>query len=290
VRIMRTGLGLLVAIVLAPIGAGSPAAAAPHRPPQVVAVHGAADGSVTIDRHTVRAGRIVFRVDSAMPPGQSSGITLVRLARHATLDNLFTDVRRMMADDPATRARGARDARRDARFYGLADLLASTPVAVTQTLPAGTYHLLDLGVVRDGAPPVTTLRVRGRATGETSPPRGPTVVMTAGDRFKTPRYLPADGTITIANASAGLHFMNIWPLQPGTTDADVQAWLDSGATGQGPLIDGPAIGFNIISPGLHARLTYGLPPGTYLLFCELPDERTGVAHVFTGMFRVVTLR
>jgi len=286
---MRTRLALLVAIVLAPVGAGSPAAATPHRPPQVVAVHGAADGTVTIDRHAVRAGRIVFRLDSSMPPGLSSGIALVRLTRRATVDDLFTDVRRMMSEDPATRARGTRDARRDARFYGLADLLASTPVTVTQTLTAGTYHLLDLGGVRDGTPPVTTLHVRGTATGDDRPPRGPTVVMTAADRFETPTSLPADGTITIANASTSLHFMNIWPVQPGTTEAGVQAWLD-GATDQGPLIDGPAIGFNVISPGLHARLTYRLPPGTYLLFCELPDERTGIAHVFTDMFRIVTLR
>jgi hypothetical protein len=256
----------------------------------VVAVHGAADGSITISRHTVRAGRIVFRLDSAMPAGLSSGIALVRLTAHATLDELFTDIRRMMSDDPATRARGARDATRDARFHGLADILAVTPVAVTQTLRAGTYHLIDFGALRAGTPPATVLRVRGRATGPGDPPRFPAVFMTRGDRFIAPPFLPASGTITIVNASAAPHFMNIWPVRPGTTDATIQAWIGAGATGEGPFVDGPAIGLNTISRERRADLTYRLPPGPYVLFCELPDERTGTPHAFTGMLKVVTLR
>ncbi|MEV6495116.1 hypothetical protein AB0M20_41820, partial [Actinoplanes sp. NPDC051633] len=272
---MRTRLALLAAIVAASTGAGSPAAAVPHRPAQVVAVHGAADGSISISRHTVRAGRIVFRLDSAMPPGLSSGITLVRPAGDATLDDLLADARRMMSDDAATRARGARDAARDGTFHGLADILAVTPVAVTQTLRAGTYYLIDLGVLRTGTPPVTVLRVRGTATGHDDAPRFSTVFMARGDRFIAPPFLPANGTITVVNASPAPHFMNMWPVRPGTTDAEIQAWIDAGAPGEGPLVDGPAIGLNTISPGRRADLTYRLPPGPYVLFCELPDDRTG---------------
>jgi hypothetical protein len=287
---MRTQLSILTVIMMASVGVGSPAAAAPHRTPEVVAVHGAEDGSVTISRHTVRAGRIAFRIDSAMPPGFSSGIALVRLYRNVTLEDLYTDLRQMVSDDPATRAKGTHDATRDAQFYGLADLLASTPVTVTQTLRAGTYHLIDLGTLHTGTPPATTLRVHGTTTDREEPPDGPTVVMTSADRFIAPRFLPATGPVTVVNTSHTLHFMNIWPVQPGTTDAGIQAWLDTGATGEGPFIDGPAIGLNVISPGRQAQLTYRLPPGTYLLFCELPDERTGIPHVFTGMHKVVTLK
>jgi len=114
---MRTQLSTLTMIMLVSVGVGSPAAAAPHRTPEVVAVHGAEDGSVTISRHTVRAGWIVFRIDSAMPPGFSSGIALVRLNRNVTLEDLFADLRQMVSDNPATRAKGIRDATRDARFY-----------------------------------------------------------------------------------------------------------------------------------------------------------------------------
>jgi hypothetical protein len=269
VKIMRTQLSTLAVIMLASVGVGSPAAAAaaPHRTPQIIAVHGSEDGSVTISRHTVRAGRIVFRIDSAMPAGFSSGIALVRLNRNVALEDLFADLRQMVSDNPATRAKGTRDATRDARFYGLADLLASTPVSVTQTLHAATYHLIDLGALHTGTAPTTTLRVHGTTTDREESPGGPTVLMTSADRFTAPRFLPATGTVTVANTSHALHFMNIWPVQPGTTDAGVQAWLDTGTTGEGPFIDGPAIGLNVISPGRRAQLTYRLPPGTYLLFC-----------------------
>jgi hypothetical protein len=279
---------------------GAPASAESQQSPQVIIVHGTADGLVTLSRKTARAGRITFRIDSAMQPGLSSGISLFSLAEHVTLTQVFADIQEQHSADPATRAKGTRDATRDARFYGLADVMAGTPASVTQTLHAGTYYLFDAGFGHTGIPPLTTLRVRDTANPDTAAKddrqeslanrNRATVYMTSSDRFIAPRVLPANGTIEVRNVSDTLHFMNVWPTRPGTTDEQVQAYLDSGLEEDSPFVDGPAVGLNVISPGRQAQLGYNLPPGTYVLFCEIPDDRTGIPHVFMGMYKIVTLR
>jgi hypothetical protein len=113
--------------------------------------------------------------------------------------------------------------------------------------------------------------------------------MTPSDRFNTPRILPANGTIAVRNASNTLHIMNIWPVRPGTTDHEIQSWLEDPATADSPLLDGPAVGLTVLSPGRRVQLGYHLPPGTYVLFCEIPDPETGIPHIFAGMHTVVTL-
>ena len=55
-------------------------------------------------------------------------------------------------------------------------------------------------------------------------------------------------------------------------------------------IAGPSVGLMMISAGRHAQLSYNLPRGTYLMFCEVPDEADGTPHIFMGMWKVITLR
>ena len=47
---------------------------------------------------------------------------------------------------------------------------------------------------------------------------------------------------------------------------------------------------SVLSPRQSVELTYDLPTGSYLLFCEIRDAETGIPHVFMGMYKVVTLR
>jgi len=277
------------------VATGAPASAESQQSPQLIAVHGSPPDRVTLSRHTASAGRITFRIDSTMPRDRSSGILMFTLADHITLTQVFADFQEQFSNVPATRAKGTRDISRDAHFYGLADVVAGTPASVTQTLHAGTYYLLDAGALISPVPQVTTLRVHGSANrteadGATETRRQATVYMTSSDSFISPRILPANGTIAVRNVSDTPHFMNIWPARPDTTDKKVQAWLDAGATGDSPFVDGPTIGLLTISPGKRAQLSYNLPPGTYVLFCEMPDDQTGISHVFMGMHKVVTLR
>ena len=121
--------------------------------------------------------------------------------------------------------------------------------------------------------------------------RGVPVLMTPGGRFVAPRYLPADGTLAVRNVSGELHEMKLFPLKSGTTANDVQHWLDAGAGDElNPGIEGPSVGLGMISTGHHVQLSYDLPAGTYLMFCEVPDEAQGIQHFLTGMWKVVTLR
>ena len=115
--------------------------------------------------------------------------------------------------------------------------------------------------------------------------------MTPDDRFTSPRDLPAHGTIIVRNESDELHEMKLFPLKPGTTDQAVRAWLDAGAGDESnPSISGPSVGLAMISAGRHVQFSYNLPRGTYLMFCEVPDEADGTPHIFKGMWKVVTLR
>lgn len=261
--------------------------------PAVVVVHATADG-LQVTPRIVPAGRITFRVDTDNPDG-GTGVLLLRPTSDATLDDVYADFRDMFSEDLQTVAAGTRSLTRDAQFYGLADVIPGSPVSVTQTLDVGTYTLIDGAHLADPTPPTTALRVfsdpRRRQPGEpaAAQPRA-RIIMTSHDTFTGPRVLPADGPILVRNASRTLHLMYMWPVAPGTTDRQVQAWLDNGANPEpGFFLDGPTAGLNILSPGRHAQLTYHLPAGTYLLLCELPDPTTGIPHVFEGMHKIVTL-
>ena len=261
--------------------------------PAVVVVHATADG-LQVTPRIVPAGRITFRVDTDSPDG-GTGVLLLRPTSDATLDDVYADFRDMFSED--LRDRGRRDPqphpRRPVLRTGRRD--PGSPVSVTQTLDVGTYTLIDGAHLADPTPPTTALRVfsdpRRRQPGEpaAAQPRA-RIIMTSHDTFTGPRVLPADGPILVRNASRTLHLMYMSPGVPGTTDRQVQAWLDNGANPEpGFFLDGPTAGLNILSPGRHAQLTYHLPAGTYLLLCELPDPTTGIPHVFEGMHKIVTL-
>jgi len=223
------------------LAAAGPAAAEGHG--TTVLVHG--DGTaVTLSRDTVEQGRIRFKVDTSNG-GAGSQITLFRLVGPATLATFNADLAEEFSPDPMTAAQGTRDLNRDVRFFGLADVVPGTPAMVTEQLAAGKYYLMDLG---NGpgptGPQFTTFTVRGsgrvHSDGESE---GPVVRLTSADRFISPRTLPADGKITVKNVADTIHFMSISPVKKGTTDAQIQAFFDSGAQVQPPFfVDGPSVG------------------------------------------------
>jgi hypothetical protein len=97
------------------------------------------------------------------------------------------------------------------------------------------------------------------------------------------------GLIRVHNVSDTLHFLSLAPVKPGTTDANVQAFLD-GSSSASPLIDGPGAELNVLSPARQARLSWNLPPGTYVMLCFIADDETGMPHAVMGMHKVVVLR
>jgi hypothetical protein len=116
------------------------------------------------------------------------------------------------------------------------------------------------------------------------------IKLTSADRFVGPRTLPARGTVTVRNVADTIHFMSISPVQPGTTDAQIQAVFDGDPAAGNPFIDGAEVGLDVLSAGQHAELTYSLPPGTYVLLCFIADDVTGMPHADMGMHKVITLK
>lgn len=274
-------------------------AAATHRggtSPMTIEVIAGPDGAgFTLSADTAPAGRIKFNVDSANE--NSADVLMFKPSKGNTPEDVFADFRTVYSGEFA---RGVRALDEDAEFYGLAGVVRGHPASVIQDLRPGTYYLFaDFAPLRaGGSPEYATLRVKpanGHETrggdGRIVTGRGVPVSMTQDGRFTAPRYLPAHGTISVRNASHELHEMNLFPVKTGTTSRQVQAWLDAGAADESnPFIDGPSVGLVMISGGRHVQLSYDLPAGTYLMFCEVPDEVAGTPHVFMGMWKVVTLR
>lgn len=287
--VLLTGLGL--------VGATAPATAQPTKDHGRIVVRASAEG-LTLSRNVTHAGKVTISVESLFEDTGdghhlAGGAIMFKLNPPATLATLRADFQDGISDDNAVAARGTRNLTRHARFYGLGEITHRKTVSVTQTLSAGTYYLTDNPELAEGTPHLVPLKVVGTSRGDTGKESRhlTTVSMTANDRFAVPGSLPAKGTISVRNRSDTLHFMQMWPVLPGTTDKAVQAWLDDGAQGDpGFFVDGPSTGLYLLSPGQTAQMTYDMPPGSYLLLCEIRDARTGVPHVFMGMHKVVTLK
>jgi hypothetical protein len=279
---LLTGLGL--------VATSAPATAHPPQDPNQIVVRASDDG-LTLSRNVTDAGRVTITVEA--PNADFGGAFMFKLIPPATLATLRADLKDARSDDPPTAARGTRNMTRHAHFYGLAEVTGGRRVSVTQTLSGGTYYLIDNFELVEGSPHLVPLTVRGPSRGHTGQDSGhhPKVSMTANNRFDVPENLPARGTISVRNRSDTPHFMQMWPVVPGTTDKAVQSWLDDGAQGDpGFFVDGPTTALNLLSPRLRAQMTYDIPAGSYLLLCEVRDAKTGMPHVFMGMHKVVTLK
>ncbi|HEV7205052.1 MAG TPA: hypothetical protein VGN18_10595 [Jatrophihabitans sp.] len=290
---MRKGLTAVLAIgaLTGGVATGAaPAAASERHDTTSLAVH-ATGGAVTLSRHSVHAGRIRITVDTTSPNG--SNVLVFRPARGVSLATVLADFAEEFSPDPATDAKGTRDLTRDARFYGGGDVVPGTPVTVTENLTRATYYVADLAAPPGpNGPQLQTLVVRGENEESSDwPGRGAaTVRLTSNDRFLVTGRLHARGSVVVANVSDTLHFMDLQPVKPGTTDAQIQAYFASGAQGQPPFaVNGPTAGMDVQSPGRRAVLSYSLPKGTYVLLCFVADDMTGMPHALMGMHKVVVL-
>jgi hypothetical protein len=178
----------------------------------------------------------------------------------------------------------------ETEFLGGADVFPGEPAAFTVTLARGTYYLGEM----KGRPAFRRIVVAGAPLGQAEKA---TVVVTAYDFgfHASRRDLPAHGTIAIRNTGKQVHRLVFEPVRPGTTRAEIGAWLRKvGGRPYGPpppfARQGPQLGTAMISPGEEVELTYSLPPGEYALLCFQPDSRTGTPQALEGMYGIATLR
>lgn len=228
-------------------------------------------------------------------------VMLFRLRGGATLDRVRADLAEEFGPGGA---KGTRDLTHDMDAVGLAQASDGRHLQVTTTLVPGTYYAADLSAVpQGGTPSFTKLKVtpchgqrgddgddEGEGEGGGRQARA-TIDMTSADTFVVRGRVPAQGTIRVRNVSDTLHFVLFMRVRPGTTDAQVQSYLESGQQGPPPFaLPDPSFGTDVLSPGRSELLTYKATPGTYVLLCFVADDVSGMPHAMMGMHKVVVLR
>ncbi|MFD9488752.1 hypothetical protein ACFWBX_33270 [Streptomyces sp. NPDC059991] len=246
---------------------------------------------------TARAGLVAFHVKTDDPNGHF--LQAFRPHRGVTVRKVLADLAKAVnRNAPATAAKGISAVRDEADALGGAQVTPTVSETFTTPISAGPVVLLDFtAFLADPAHPVTrTLTLRGSRRGGSSEDLAAfpdSIVITretpAGPRFDVHGLHKAADNILVHNASDELHEMALQPVKRGTTDAQIQAFFGGNGTGTPPFT-GPSLGLGVVSPGRTALLeTHHLPPGTYVLLCYVPDDKTGRPHVAEGMHKVVVL-
>jgi hypothetical protein len=106
-------------------------------------------------------------------------------------------------------------------------------------------------------------------------------------RFSIPASLHSGDVVRFDNHSKmDVHEFSIGRLHPGKTVQDVITWAKKG----GPPPYDEMGGAGAVNPGGREWFTVNVRPGSYVAFCLVPDDETGLPHAAMGMvaaFRVV---
>jgi hypothetical protein len=304
VRRLVSTLAALALAAAVPVAAAGSASAHQADHSHVTTVWVTGDGShVSLSRWLVDEGPVSFHVSTTNSGPGGSQISLFRLLGKATVNTFKADLANEFSSDLPTAAKGTRELNRDISATGLADVQKGYPASVRVDLRPGTYYLMDLGsffgpMGPSGPPNPALTKFVVRDTGHDSSGwrnssawSTPTIWLTSADRFIGPSHLPAKGSVTFRNVADTIHVAQFSPVKKGTTDAQIQAYYDSGVMTPPPFaLDGPTFGLDVLSAGTHATLTYDMPPGTYVLQCFVADDETVIPHAIMGMHKVVVLK
>jgi len=244
--------------------------------------------------HTAQAGLVGFHVTTNDPQGRF--LQTFRPHRGVTVKKVLADLAKAINENnPSVAAQGISAFRDETEVFGGAQVTPSVSETFTTPITAGPVVLLDFtAFFKDPAHPVTrTLELRSDGRSQDLAHFPDSIVITketeAGPRFDVNGLHKAKDKILVHNAADELHEMELQPVAPGTTDAQLQAIFDGSTPGKPPFT-GPPLGLGVISPGRTALLeTHHLPRGTYALICFVPDDETGIPHVAEGMHKVVVL-
>lgn len=201
-----------------------------------------------------------------------------------------------LADGRKANGRGAAATRAFERlmarteFLGGVDVLAGERAEFTAAIRPGTYYLGEL----NARPIFRKIHVSGAATA-VAPPAAATIEEYDFGFRVLDGPLPARGTITVRNVGKLPHRLNFEPLRPGTTRAQVGAYLRrTGGRPYGPpppfARRGPELGTAALGAGKSIQFAYAMPPGTYALISWQQETRDGKPQALRGMYAVTTLR
>jgi hypothetical protein len=273
---------LVVAAVSASAAAASPAAA----PTAVVTATLTSRGPVIAGPRTWRPGAARIAVVSQVPDEE---LTLLHFRPGYSYARFLADGAHAQGHAAAARA-ALRRIFAETVFQGGVDLFRGQSASFTVTLRPGIYYLGAM----TGRPHFTPIRVTGPA--RASLPASAAVITATDSGYRLDkRALPANGTITIRNVGVRRHRLNLIPVQPGTTRAEVGRYLrKTGARDNAPpppfARKGPQLGIADLSAHQQMQLTYRLPAGTYALI-DLDQNMANVRpEALEGMYAIATLR
>ncbi len=95
-------------------------------------------------------------------------------------------------------------------------------------------------------------------------------------------------TWKVINDGPQPHEMVVMKLNDGVTFDDFVKGMAEGGE-SGPMPGVPMGGAQGLQTGLASYLEYDLEPGTYVAFCQIPDQATGAPHIALGMVKAFTV-
>lgn len=93
----------------------------------------------------------------------------------------------------------------------------------------------------------------------------------------------------ITNDGPQAHEMNVMKLDDGVTFDDVKQKLEAGPAEEAAIPGTLLGGAQGLQKGLSSYIDFDLAPGTYVLYCNIPDPATGKPHVSLGMLASFTV-
>jgi hypothetical protein len=274
------------ALILA--GALSTAAAASSltAPTPIVTATLTSRGPVITGPHTWRPGSVRIAVVSQVADEE---LTLLRFRSGYSYARFLADGVRAHGHTAAARA-ALRRIFAETVFAGGVDLFAGQSASFTVTVQPGTYFLGEM----TSRPHFTPIRVFGAP--QTARLASAAVVTATDSGYRLDHStLPASGTITIRNAGDRPHRLNLIPVKPGTTRAQLGAYLrKTGGRDNAPppsfALNGPQLGIADVSAHQLMQLSYELPPGEYALIDFDQNMTNGRPEALEGMYAIATLR
>ncbi len=159
---------------------------------------------------------------------------------------------------------------------------------VVVNLPEGNYvWLCFVPDASDGQPHLAHGMIRPMKVVAASPqatasePKADATVVMQDFAYITPSTIkPGVQSWKITNNGPQTHELTLLQLASGKTADDVKAFFAK-PSGMPPFVD--LGGVSALAPGKSSYLNLNLQPGTYVIECNVPDIKTGTAHVDLGM-------
>jgi hypothetical protein len=276
----------LCALVVAAVSAAAAAASPVASPSAIVTATLTSRGPVIVGPRTWRPGSARIAVVSQVPDEE---LTLLHFRSGYSYARFFADGAHAQGHTATARA-ALRRIFAETVFQGGVDLFTGQSASFIVTVHRGTYYLGEM----TSHPHFTPIHVTGPA-GTARPASAAVITATDSGYRLASSALPANGTITIRNAGARPHRLNLIPVQPGTTRTQLGAYLrKTGARDNAPpppfALKGPQLGIADLSAHQQMQLSYSLPAGTYALIDFDQNMTNGRPEALEGMYALATLR